>query len=266
MDNRISPELWDVLMRHFGRHFVVLAGTYYQLDDAGKRSSGEKFYFYSGCVFSVKGEWWIVTAGHVFDDLEPAVARKQVEVAQQFLVDYFGENPRDPHPIPFDFLSMRKVWKYEKGLDFAVIPLTPLYRKLLEKSNIVPFNEEAFVPPPDIEYYHYHIYGCPEYLSKDNRMASDQPLTGFVNAVFPKLKRVPDDTTYEYPRFKGIVQKGLKDVTGLSGSPIIGLSMYKGNHIYSVLALQSKWNKNTHEVYGCPCSVFVPMAEQMLKD
>ncbi len=96
-------------------------------------------------------------------------------------------------------------------------------------------------------------------------MASDQPLVGYVKPAFPCVKREPDDVTQDYVRFKGIVQKGLTSIKGLSGSPILGLSMYNGNHVYSVLALQSKWNANTREVYGCPCSVFVPMAEQLLK-
>lgn len=255
----------DSLMNHFGQHVIGLAGTYYLLGPTGERISEEKFYFYSGCVFSVKGQWWIVTAGHVFYDLEPKVSALQVEVAQQSLVDYFGEEPRNQKPIPFDFLSMRKDWKYEKGLDFAVIPVTPYYRSLMEKSRIIPFNEVAFVPPPDIEYYQYRIYGCPEYLIKENRMTSDQPLTGFVKPTFPWVKREPDDTSHEYPRFKGIVQEGLTSVKGLSGGPIIGLARYKGMHIYNVLALQSKWNKDTREIWGCPCSVFVPMAEESLK-
>jgi hypothetical protein len=265
MSAEMTPVFQDAMMRHFGQHVVGLAGTYYQLDEAGQRTSEEKFSFYTGCIFSVKSEWWIVTAGHVFDDLEPAVRNKQVEVAQQILVDYFGDDSPNQKPVPFDFLSMRKVWKYEKGLDFAVIPVTPHYRNLLEKSKLVPLNEVAFVPPLDIAYYQYRIYGCPEYLIKENRLASNQPLTGYVKAIFPLVKREPDDTTQEYPRFKGVVEEGITSVKGLSGGPILGLSMYKGNHIYSVLALQSKWNKCSREVYGCPCSLFVPMAEQMLK-
>ncbi len=161
MSEELTPEMRAALMSHFGQHVIGLAGTYYHLNAAGDRSSEEKFYFYSGCIFSVKGDWWIVTAGHVFDDLESAVTQKQVVVAQQFLVDYIGDNPSDPRPIPFDFLSMRKVWKYENGLDFAVIPLLPFYRNLLEKGNLIPFNETAFIPPRDMEYYQYRIYGCP---------------------------------------------------------------------------------------------------------
>src|SRR5262245_42975598 len=119
MSDEITPELRDSLMSHFGQHVIGLAGTYYDLGRDGERISEEKFYFYSGCVFSVKGQWWVVTAGHVFDDLEPAVRDRHVEVAQQLLVDYFGQVSRTEKPIPFDFLSMRKAWKYEKGLDFA---------------------------------------------------------------------------------------------------------------------------------------------------
>jgi hypothetical protein len=267
MSDSLTRSQDNAIMQHFGKHVVGLACKITRPNtplEPGKEH--EEFHFFSGGVFAVKGSWWIVTAGHVFEELEEGVRGGHVVVHQQFFIDYFGVAAEGQKPIPCDFMAMRKVWKYDRGLDFAVIPVPNYYRTLLEKNHIKPLDENAFAPPSDVMHYQYRIFGCPKHFTSQSRLTRDDPLVGHVKPTFPVVKREVDDTSCDYPMFKGVISEGLESVVGLSGGPILGLAEYKGQHIYNVMALQSKWLKSTREIWGCPCHVFIPMAEELLRE
>jgi hypothetical protein len=144
-----------------------------------------------GSVFSIKNTWCIVTAGHVFSDLEDYVRNRRVEIRAQTLADFFSMTSGTTAPIPFDDADGKKVWRDEWGLDFTVIPLGEMYRELLEANNVVPFREATWSPPTGVDFYQYRLLGFPDHLVQENRLTSDQPLTGFVLPVLALVMPTP---------------------------------------------------------------------------
>ncbi|MGO9107702.1 MAG: hypothetical protein ACLP9L_00585 [Thermoguttaceae bacterium] len=60
-----KDELFKLFFNRLCRHFVVMTGTYFQLDDSGKFISDELLFAYSGFAMSFGSAWFLVTAGHV---------------------------------------------------------------------------------------------------------------------------------------------------------------------------------------------------------
>jgi hypothetical protein len=249
--------------KFMSKHLIGFAGVYVPLDKDGNPGD-EKFFSYTGTVLSVKGDWWLVTAGHVFDEIESMLRKRQIQIRSMVLADTFA-NDAFVDPIPFDFMAATKVWKNEGGFDFAAIPISQYYRSLLTKAGTGVFTEEAWQVEPDVQFYSYRLLGMPDYLVKQNRVASSEPLTGFVKPVLLAIDREPDDMASNPPRLSWKVGPGIQSVVGMSGGAIIGLAMHKGAHIYRLLAIQSSWDSSSRIGFGCPVSTFVPEVERMLK-
>src|SRR5207244_13279603 len=121
-------------------------------------------YYHSWFVVSLSGEWHIVTAGHIFTETEEKLATGRVKIVSQTLSDRYGLGATHEHAYGFEFLSMRKVLMNEGGLDFAFIPVSPLYKSLMEKNGIVPFTEEDWWVPAGAEILQYRVIGFPDHL------------------------------------------------------------------------------------------------------
>jgi hypothetical protein len=267
MENVDRDLLRTQLIQFFGRHIVALGGTYVRLDEKGNPKGPETFFCYSACVLAVRDEWWIATAGHIFNAIERMTNRGEIRILSQSLADYFGVQQNDPHPIPFDFMSMRKVWKDEDGLDFAVIPLPPFYRRQLEGGHIRPFDELAWRIPQDIETFKFAIVGFPDHLIAESRLSRDEPVVGYVKPVLAFVEGLPCDSSQDHSRFCGRLLGKLSSAVGLSGGPVLAfLKQPDGKWLYCFIGIQSSWEESTRIVYGCPVHVFLPIAEKMLNE
>jgi hypothetical protein len=252
------------ILAHFGKHVVALGGTYVSYDDEGNPSA-ERFFCYTGTLLSVKGEWWIATAGHIFSQLEPHIASGRIEIREQSVCDYVGVRPDVARPVPFRFLDAPKVWKDVDGLDFAVIPIERYYRRLFDTGHLLPLDERAYRPPPlDVDEFRFALYGFPERLVSETQIASTEPIIGHIKPVLNFIEGEAFDNTYPYPRFKAKLLGNIESAVGFSGGPVFTFIRRKGQDLYFLIALQASWHEPSRTVYGCPITVFMPLAKEML--
>ncbi|MCE5277123.1 MAG: hypothetical protein LLG03_03725 [Planctomycetaceae bacterium] len=116
----------------FCRHFVEW--SWLQLDDA--KASDPRPVYASAFVISVRGLWFMLTAGHVFGDIEIIKARGGKILNSRLADSWAAANPSET--IPFDFEGAAKICLGdEDSLDCAIIPLRQYYQNLMRVEPVV---------------------------------------------------------------------------------------------------------------------------------
>lgn len=278
-----DPE-FDKEFRLHCRHLVSLAGWYYPLDSNGEAIGQIRFFSFSGFIFSIRGTWCWVTAGHILRDLERFISGKEIKVTKYALIDYFGLNVISYKPIPFDYERAPKYYiappdddiKDDKvGLDFGLVALSPYYQKLLEANNIVPVSEENWIHQHRAEFDQHIMLGLPEvFITTEPKISeTDDQITSSVSPVMiyiTKLNETPDNLPEtRFPRFIGKISDDcpLDNIKGMSGGPIFGFSK-EGNRYWIVAVQGSKLESadlsRNKLIFACPVFVFATLVEEMI--
>ena len=259
------------------RHFVVLTGTYFQLDDSGKPVSGELIFTYSAFVMSFGGVWFLTTAGHVIKEINKFTQHKNIKIREFNLLDWTGTNAKHDTLIPFDYENAAPSGIYDKefGVDFGYMILSNHDKRLLQANGIIAFEEKDWIKQPkDEDYVAYCVLGVPKQLVEQKLGVSitGRQYIGTLSADLLWLRRVqesPDEgQTTQLPRFVAeIADLGdLLSIEGMSGGPVFGLAKQDGRLKYWPVAVQSSWDKKTKTIYACPLAPFANVLQQVLID
>lgn len=233
-----KQQLHDRIVTFFFHHVVALR-AWATLPD-GKRWSA----VYTCFVLDVAGHWYLITAGHILQDLY-ATLPKCTDVR----CDLFdGWDDQHRLATPFNVLDAKHLHFDEHWLDIGIIRLEPLHRRNLERAGIRAFDEIGWRNPPT-DMLAYAVIGLPDQLG-------NQPTIVLVKGVPtpPELDRL-------FPRFCGklpdsLVHKptgaSLTEMVGLSGGPIIGFTKPQANGEvrYFLIAAQSAWLREQRLLVG----------------
>ena len=261
------------LLRWFARHFVRLGwlayppGTPDPVDPAqGQPGSASCF------VLSVRGEWFLITAGHVLEEI--AEARRLGQVMRHwFLDDTTSEGARHSIGVPFAFEAAPTFRQDVDGVDYGFIHLRPLYREALKKNGIIALDEDAWRKRTPADFDEYCLLGVPwEGIGPGTRPQSFQKWTVLFPLEPVELTAVPDEMRQKrFPRFFARLPDRLGDDTfemktikGMSGGPIFGIKDLDGERHYWVIALQSGWDKSSRIIAGCYIRFFGEVIAQAL--
>ena len=258
------------------RHFVVLTGTYFQLDDSGKPTSGELLFTYSAFVMSFGGVWFLITAGHVIKEINEYIHHKNIKIREFDLLDWTGTDAKHDTLIPFDYESAapNELWNKERGVDFGFLVLSDHYKTLLQANGIIAFEEKDWIKQPkDEDYVAYCVLGVPKQLVEQKLGVSitGVPYIGTLSAELLWLRRVPESLdpgqTTQFPRFVAeITDLGdLQTIEGMSGGPVFGLAKRDGQLKYWPVAIQSSWERKTKTIYASPLAPCAYALYQTLK-
>jgi len=256
----------DNIVGFFARHFVSIAWVDRTpgLRAVANNGVGTPFNI-SAFVVSVCGEWFLLTAGHIIEDLKAAKSRGQVLTGFQ-LSDSWASNTANRMPIPIDsdYLISRCQSLYDDnlGMDYACIHLNDYYRKLLQANGIVALDELAWERGlPESPDFHMML-GVPSQLSRVE-LQGDWPYQQMNCVLIPvrPVQELPEQQRGLPHRFYGQLDEHLRcpdgtpldDIDGMSGGPIIGVKRNeKGELRYWVVAIQSAWLQSKRIVIGCP--------------
>jgi hypothetical protein len=244
-------------------HLVLLGGTYVDLDGEGRDKSEERFFSLPGIIMSVRGVWWLVTAGHVIEELEGGLTAGKARLTNCCLAAHFGSKAAAEQTIPFDFQSSsmyHPINNEAAGLDFALLPLTEEQRAALAENGIRPVFEENWNQQRVEACEVFALLGAPHCLVSDRTrlVPYGDGVAGIINPTLVSVHRIelspdemPDST---YPWFVGVVgaSSGLPNIVGMSGGPIFGFFKgAAGRWQYWIVALQSRWNEERRIVFAC---------------
>lgn len=178
---RFREQLYDRLCRHL----VCLGIRFTRLDTQGN-SDGKEYVCPCSCfVVSIKDKWFLVTAGHVFQELDECLREKTIRIESSFLADFFGQRNAVRSPTPFSYEDAPKHYidDIELGLDFGFIPLRGLFRDGLLSNGIVPIPEKHWTQRQEPRIDAYWMLGFPSEVDEH------EPLNTPINAGEVRVRK-----------------------------------------------------------------------------
>lgn len=263
----IDPELVGETL---SRHFVSLIWIDHEVSQHGVYSpDSSDCISISAFVMSIRGRWFIITAGHVLQDIRRRITTGR-KITSCRIFDSWHPKALFRDSVPFDFQGAPKyVFGDEDGIDCAVISLSRMTEELLQRNGIVPLDEsywEVTPRPLDVLY----VVGLPHGLKQQERKP------GIAGARFCQYATVcilpaaphqsdPDEQMPGAPRIHArLLTHELWDagdtvsttsIVGMSGGPIFGLKKSQSDesgHRYWLVAVQSTWRSGSRVIAGCP--------------
>jgi hypothetical protein len=247
----------DDLVGLFAKHLVPILFTF------GKESLLDNALMTS-FVLSVDEQWFLATAGHSIRTVEEIIASGW-QIVECYLIDSMGLEAKHRDPIPFTYINSYPTQLSEdRSFDYGVIPLSLYYRKLLEKNNIQPLNEEVWkCQPTDVDFY--SLLGVPWELVKVD--PGQVEIVSTLQRVEPVEERPQGFPETDAPMFYGRIElePGRTSIKGMSGGPIFGFySDAQGQLRYWLIALQSHYLPNSRYIAACPTKVLGDFLEAAL--
>jgi hypothetical protein len=261
---RFREQLYDRLCRHL----VCLGIRFTHLDTQGNSDGKEHIRLYSCFVVSIKDKWFLVTAGHVFEELDKGLRKKAIRIESSFLADFFGQRSAVRSPTPFSYEDAPKHYIVDTklGLDFGFILLRDLFRDGLLSNGIVPIPENHRTQRQEPRIDVYWMLGFPSEVKKFEPL--NKPINGGevrVSEAAPVIisaekiddeSQIPSSVTIEptkFPRFIGRINAEIQfNIQGMSGGPIFGLTETADGMVeYTVVAIQSSWYQESRIIFGC---------------
>lgn len=201
----------------------------------------------------MKDHWFLVTAGHILQDLDELIDSGKREIVNAHIVDTFAINTVSSVPIPFDYPDSDRFYINDDdlGLDCGFIYLEPGIRRLLEANGIKALDENVWLLHAD-SYDSYALLGFPAELTHSEFGNSatgmgHQIKLNLIMTPIRKLSEQPDNTAKVLlPRFYAKLHDKLplNDIDGMSGGPIFGFKLENGGLRYWLVAIQSGWYRS----------------------
>ena len=245
---------------------------------------------FSGFIMSVRGMWFWITAGHIFQNIQCLIEEHHRELFDCRLFDFHADRASGDFGLPIDHRTIcnkNYVVRDELGLDFGVIHLSDLYIQGLKEVGVRPIDEGKWkIKPHQLKfpvYEMFEIVGLPTETMKNsvNHLEGDRfrvrGQTLPCAAPVRILTSPPADLENPKSRFYGTLadeqapddddRLPLKDIDGLSGAPIFGLCRNKdGGLDYWLAAIQSGWYENRRIVTGCLAHVVGQIIENKIDE
>lgn len=233
----------------------------------------------SAFILSIGGHWLLITAGHIIHQLEQRLKQGR-RIVKAHLLDIGSANDRFPMiPLELDLSRFAFVDDDESALDYAIMPLSPMYRELLIAGGVRPLSESTWLDPPqDVDAY--MMLGFPKQAKTIDVRGMHGGAKVSLDLKTPllpitRVRNPPDSLRKRSERFYASVPIGigrlngdeieLSDIDGMSGGPILAIRRDgKNGFRYWILALQSSWDKKQRVLAGCFIQPFAAHVSRLM--
>jgi len=253
------------------RHFVALGGTLHDLNEQGE-VIGERHFCCSAFIIDICGVWCLLTAGHIFKEIDKGVEQKKIRLLKFGISDYFNELAINKDSYAYDY-SEHRIDVDEEGIDFALLPLRDYYRNLMTANGVIPIPVAAWVGQSPPVFHSYALLGIPDEKQVAVEREGDRgPQIGHevcLTMVGIEAMETPpaDQIISNVPRFAGYLRDNdvLESAKGLSGGPIIGINRLEdGGWEYGCVAVQGSWLDVRRIVLGTPAHIIAGTMTRLL--
>ncbi len=256
-------ELSDILLGAIGKHFISISCAELDVNNEPVQA-----FVFSAFVIEIVGEWFLLTAGHVLTEIERArAAGKRLDVWR--LGDQTGNRRFGSGSVPFDYNA--EDWlvidNRDTGLDYAALPLRPIYRAALVRAGIEPIREHVWDNPWTDDFERRALIGIPaESVHYDGNTQIRLKIT-----LAPMSPTTPPAFTEEkadnqfYSKLDDDPLGVIQSIEGMSGGPIFSCKREGDVLRYRLLGIQSSWYKSDRITAGCPVATFAKAVEEALR-
>ncbi|WP_155634240.1 hypothetical protein [Burkholderia cepacia] len=250
------------------RHLINL--MCYDSGDKARKTNGGRpvVYNFSAFVVELEGNWLAVTAGHVFDDLNKAIAAGGIISHWHIDDSAVAEKEAPPLPIHLDLDSVFYLHDDVPGMDYATFLLDPLTVRALQAQGIVAITADLWEGNDFQNYPHWILVGTPYIPELLHKGATYEK---YIMSIYLTQRQTPPDgiEQKEFPCLFADLDWGSVDgdnkpatIDGMSGGPIFALNVLNGDdYSYKLIGVQSSRN-NSNSVAFCAMPPFL----QALRD
>ncbi|MFO0875179.1 MAG: hypothetical protein U0575_14580 [Phycisphaerales bacterium] len=249
------------LMEQLLKHAVAIEWL-----DSNPDGSDQQLFTCSAFVVSVRGMWFLVTAGHVLDGRASRIAAGR-RIASTLLFDACAGNSFPGILIDLEGCPALR-HDNNHGWDYGIVLLRPYYAQLLAAGGIKPVSERAWSNQPS-DVFARVMLGVPGELRrpvivKQGSQTKAQSSSAWVLFGLQPARHIPECFGEDRDiRIYGVVAPGevvedgvgtpITDIRGTSGGPIFDLHRdAEGRAVYSLVGVQSSWHKPTGTISGTP--------------
>jgi hypothetical protein len=214
-------------------------------------------------VVSVRNVWFLVTAGHIFQQIGERLQSGR-RIFKSRLLDGLTSTMKDP--IPFD-LDLSSVWYIDRdGYDYGLIPLHSFFARPLIHGGIRPLTEKHWTDTHD-PVDEYYLLGFPsqgQIITVTSNVDGGKihvdygsPLLPIQRVIIPPDKlKTPNDRFYAKVPITtgkpGHEETKLTDISGMSGGPIFAVNRVGQNKLsHWIIAVQSSWLPESRILAAC---------------
>jgi len=265
----------------YARHVVGLLG-HCEVQNNSRAWQPVPPFCRSTVVIEIRGQWYLLTAGHVVKQLLQMKTEPNFRLRGLALDDTFPPAATDQNGIDgFDFDAEHCFFRDSRrdglslgqndGLDVGFIHVRPLYRELLKKNGIEPVTEGMWDSSS--------LAGCTTYLMAGfQREGVDSRITEYRDhyrasirsrLTYIMVERLEADPVGElttYPRFCGRVgpDQQVGDLDGMSGGPVFA---FVGAQFepYFLAGIQASWLADSRVIYATPMHVALNCASDFFR-
>lgn len=252
----------DHPVNRFSHHCVCLNWTDQEVTGGIYLPTTSECLSVTAFVASVRGRWFMITAGHVLKAIEQRLASGR-RITTFGISDHWHQTAAFRDAVPFDYENAIKgmLDDDELGVDFGFIEVGTLVSENLKANGVIPINEERWMNVPlDLEFF--YVLGLP---TERKSVKEQRSLTGaqykqrasLLAHPVRRMMRVPKTFRSSLPRFYGqLFDDGnatpLTDVDGMSGGAIFGFRRdFEKTGDYWLVAVQSCWWPQSRVIAGC---------------
>lgn len=248
----------DELVRFFSRHVPALSFTFEKGQDVQTITV-------TTFILSVLDNWFLITAGHCIREVEAMTNEYGYELTRCQLIDSLGLGVKDFIPIPFAYKNSLPICLSDDfAFDYGVMTLSPYYKELLKANNMQALTEEVWkFQPSKIDFY--MLLGIPAELVKVDSETIE--IFSTLHTVEPVDEKPEGFTHVDAPLFYGRIalDEEMTSIKGMSGGPIFAFHHNeKGELRYWLIALQSRWLKDSQYIAACPTKLLGDFLEEEL--
>lgn len=248
------------LLRLFSRHFITLVLMIEDPQGSTSLQSNSAF------LIQMDSKWVVVTAGHIFKNLQLAMARGY-KVLSVEANDSFAAGPyRQTVPLNIGFDDF--VWDYDpdnaSGIDIAMAMLPEFTQRALRaNSTLAKDIGRDFVRLSSMATNILFLLGVPDELTdrQGHRVTHtllNIPLVSLVPDMVVQMLRGPARRHYARIDGKMMTLGGIEKIDGMSGGPMfaVWLSPDQSHFDYTIVGVQSGWDRRTQQVAAWPLDWF----------
>jgi hypothetical protein len=241
----------------FHRHLIPMVFVF-------KKGNVTTSFVITAFVLSVRGQWFLVTAGHCLQKVDE-MKMEGYAIEKCYLMDSMGVGAKHFEPFVFTYeLAKPQYIPDSRELDYGIIPLSTYHQGLLSANNISPFSEDAWRIQPN-KPESFALIGVPdEFLQRDNNNV------GIVTAInwIEECEKPESLPNTELPLFYGKItlHSNQRSIRGMSGGPIFAFEQINGQYRYWLIALQSSWLDQSKIVIGCPTTFLGDVIDKMISE
>jgi hypothetical protein len=243
----MAYEFEEIFMRANAlRHVVLLL---YKVTKGGTEAID-----YASCfIVEIRGIWFLITAGHVVQDMRSLTEDGAVLSGFQLVDSPAGAN-QPAYPIAMDFDEWFTVDDAAQGIDVAARVINELTVMALRRANVLPVTSSAVCPAEFLDGYQLVLVGAAAERFKAQRSGGQMRMSLIPIVEAPVSDDIPDKGSSILGKIVGDPVEEefrIQSVKGMSGCPAFLVevgSTPEGDRKYWAAGIQSTWYPSSRVV------------------